>query len=138
MLPGSVAGGAGEVESVSIHVDTHRCGRLHQRRVKVSMLGTVTRATVEVAGSACLAAGLTDAVGDLRQIYFLAIVITQLFVVAYRTLGTVLMELRKCIGSGRIVADQAVDLCLLGKVEVLVRPVVADMAKRAVLNVGLQ
>jgi hypothetical protein len=133
---GLVAGGAGEVVALGVHVHVEGLVGLIEGAVQVSVLHRVATTTVEVAGATGLAAGLADLLGDRLEIDAaddLARAGGKLGVLGHRMAGETggLLVL-----AGGVVAHQTIDVLLGREIEVLVVKPVADVAARTGLVIG--
>ncbi len=93
VLVGAVAGGAGEVEPVGVHMHVDENVGLNQARIEVAVLDGRPAAALEMAGAAGGAAGRADILRDLFEVG--------------RAPVRILV-----VGAGGVVADQAVDIFL--------------------------
>jgi len=102
------------LEVVAAHMDIAASIGGKQLPGKFRMLDGLSSAAVEMAVTTCLAAGGAYALGHFDKVYF---------GVRHPGVGR-----RFCIGSGPIVADQAIDFCLVGKIKGFVSPSVSRVA----------
>ena len=137
-----MAGGATEVEAAGIHMYIQRPVWLHQRTVQVTMFYAVTAAAIKVAAATGLATGLTYILRHPRQInlfYRTVVFNLELAIDPHIRISRMAgARLGFQIGTGRVMASQAVHIVLGGKIKVLVFPAVADMAGGTARVVGLQ
>ena len=116
---------AREVAALDRHVHVEFARRIDERRVQVAVLDAVAAAAVEMAGAAIGPLRPPDALRDLGPI-------DGLQPLEHDAAGRVALGRRGLVvGAGLLMADKAVDILLLGEIEIRVRPVVAGMAHRA-------
>ena len=135
-----VAVGADHVGTVLGHVYVEVARWILQRGVEVAVLDAIATAAVEVAGTAVVALGLADVLGDPGQVWRLVLLLPWRafhrfeFAVDVERVAGVGAEL--LVTAGIVMAGQAVDVVLVGEVEILVGPAVTAVATGAARLVG--
>ena len=125
VLIGDVTFGARKVQALGVHVHIELLARLDERRIQIAMLDAIAAAAIEVAATAILSSGQADALGDFD------IVNKRLVLEHDRASLAALCVRRLVIGARAIMANEAVNVLLVGEIEVLVLPAVPCMALRA-------
>ena len=135
-----MAVGTDQIGTVLGHVHIKFARRIFQGGIEVAMLDGIATTTADMAGTAIGATGFADILGDLGQVrrleHFLARRALHRLEFPVRIKRMTGISAKFLVGAGVVMAGQAVDIILIGKVEILVGPAVAGMATRAARLVG--
>ena len=136
MATGSVAGLTGEIQTIDIHVHIGRMLGIVHRRVEMAVLHPVATPTIEMTGAAVASARLTDTLRHFHQVGRLPYLATLRWPHLRLVVGVPRIRRELLVGPSGVVAHQAVDIDLRGKVELVILPAIADVTTGTARPVG--